>query len=139
MQHLRETGAVIARAQAAGERAIEKLRPRLIWFYSLRRRLATIAVIMLTAWLFAHIMLGANGMLIYRLKRSEIQSLQAEINSLKKENQRFDRRIQDLKTDPRTIEKAAREQLHYARPGEVVYVSPAPLLQDAPRIDAARK
>ena len=42
-------------------------------------------------------------------------------------------------TDPKTIEKEAREQLHYARPGEVVYVSPPPPAPPKPAISSARK
>jgi cell division protein FtsB len=41
-----------------------------------------------------------------------------------------------LQADPKAIEKEAREQLHYARPGEVVYVEPSPV---RPATNAARK
>ena len=34
--------------------------------------------------------------------------------------------IQALKTDQKAIEKEAREQLRYVRPGEYVYVPPPP-------------
>jgi len=44
----------------------EKLRPALAWLYSARRRLATIAVGVVTVWLFVHVMFGANGMVVYR-------------------------------------------------------------------------
>lgn len=136
---LHVAGSPFFRFDAAVKRAIEGIRPRMLWFYDLRRRFATISVIVLTVWLFVHVMFGANGMMVYRVKRTEVQSLQKEIDSLQKENDRYGKQIEDLKTDPKTIEKAAREQLHYARPGEVVYVSPAPIMQDAPRTDAAQK
>ena len=35
-------------------------------------------------------------------------------------------RIKALKSDPAAIEKEAREQLHYTRPKEFVYVTPDP-------------
>ncbi len=129
--------------ESFGERLIKRWivrgRPAAAWFYGLRRRFATGLVGLLTVWLFVHVMFGANGMMIYRAKRTEVISLQKEIDSLQGENDRYGKQIDDLKTDPKTIEKAAREQLHYARPGEVVYITPAPLVQESSRIDSARK
>ena len=69
-------------------------------------------------------MFGSNGMVVYRAKRNEYQQLQKEINVLQKDNAQFSGQIDQLKTDPKRIEKEAREQFHYARPGEVIYVSP---------------
>jgi cell division protein FtsB len=131
-----QASALAARVAA---RAVARLRPPLALLFALRRRLATGAVGLLTVWLFVHVMFGANGMVIYKQKRAEYQSLQAEIGSLQKENDQYAGRIKALQTDPKTIEKEAREQLHYARPGEVVYVAPAPPPVERPSTDAARK
>jgi len=127
------------RAEAMAERAIQKIRPGLIWIFGLRRRLATIAVLGLTVWLFVHVTFGANGMMVYRAKRAEVLNLQKEIDSLQRENDRYSKQINDLKTDPKTIEKEAREQLHYARPGEVVYVAPAPVNAEPSPTNSAQK
>jgi cell division protein FtsB len=128
-------------AEAWGDRMMEKLRPRLTLLYQLRRRLATGGVAILTIWLFVHVMFGENGMVVYRQKKAEFQNLQKEIDALQKENDRYTGQIKSLQApDPRTIEKEAREHLHYARPGEVVYVSPAPPARaPAPGNNAARK
>jgi cell division protein FtsB len=123
-------------AEALAERWIEKSRPVWSALYGERRRLATGGVALLTAWLFLHVMFGANGMVIYRSKRAERQKLQAEIDHLQKENDLYTQRIRALQSDPKAIEKEAREQLHYARPGEVVYVAPSP---PRPNNNAARK
>jgi cell division protein FtsB len=40
------------------------------------------------------------------------------------ENRRLDGDIRALKSDPKAIEKEAREQLRYAKPGEVIYLLP---------------
>ena len=125
--------------EALAERAKEEMRPTLTWLYGARRRLATTAVAVLTVWLFLHVMFGANGMVVYRQKRAEYQDLQKEIDGLQKENGHYTGQIKALKTDPKTIEKEAREQLHYTRPGEVVYVTPAPLSSPPPHINAAQK
>ena len=94
---------------------------------------------MLTGWLFLHVMFGANGMVVYRQKRAEYQSLRREIDLLQKESEHYTEQINALQTDPKTIEKEAREQLHYARPGEVVYVAPAPPPIQIPSTNAAQK
>ena len=126
-------------AEAFAATWIERVRPFLVQAYRLRRRIATIAVAVVAVSLFVHVMFGANGMVVYKQKRTEFQSLQTEIDGLQKENDRYTGQIQSLKTDPKTIEKEAREQLHYARPGEVIYVAPAPLATDRPANNAARK
>lgn len=123
-------------AEAWAERWLEKSRPVWSMLYAERRRLATWAVALLTTWLFLHVLFGANGMVIYRSKRAERQKLQAEIEQLQKENDLYMQRIRGLQSDPKAIEKEAREQLHYARPGEVVYVEPRP---QTPATNAARK
>jgi cell division protein FtsB len=127
------------RAEAIAERAIRKIRPGLVFIFGLRRRFATGLVGLVTVWLFMHVMFGANGMMVYRVKRAEVHSLQKQIDSLQKENDSYSTQIEDLKTDPKTIEKEAREQLHYARPGEVVYVTPPAPVQETPRTDSAEK
>jgi cell division protein FtsB len=127
-------------AEAWADRIMEKRRPMLTLLYSMRRRLATAAVAVLTVWLFAHVMLGANGMVVYRQKKAEYQSLQKQIDALQKENSRYTQQVKALQTsDPGTIEKEAREQLHYARPGEVVYVAPPPAQPPTRETNAARK
>jgi len=103
---------------------MEIARPTLTMLYGIRRRLATGAVILLSGWLFVHVMFGANGMVVYRQKKADYQNLQNEIRALTDENARYTEQINALQTDPKTIEREAREQLHYTRPGEVVYVSP---------------
>ncbi|MGC2194113.1 MAG: septum formation initiator family protein [Terriglobales bacterium] len=123
-------------AEALAERWMEKSRPMRSAIYGERRRLATAGVVLLTAWLFLHVMFGANGMVVYRSKQAERLKLQAEIDKLQKENDLYAQRIRGLQVDPKAIEKEAREQLHYARPGEVVYVEPA---AQRPANNAARK
>lgn len=93
---------------------------------ALRRKLGTGAIGLLTVWMFIHVMFGPNGMVVYQKKRAEYRKLQQEIQVLQKENQRYNEQVKALKSDPNAIEKAAREELRYARPGEVVYVVPQP-------------
>jgi cell division protein FtsB len=134
--------ALVKRAPQAQE-AIEQLAKRLLpaWtiLYPVRRRIATLGVVLLTAWLFLHVMFGANGMVVYKQKRADIDDLQKQVNALQLENQRYAEQIKNLKSDPKMIEKEAREALHYARPGEVVYVAPPPVSPTKPATNSAKK
>jgi cell division protein FtsB len=126
-------------AEAFADRLLEKSRPAMAWFYGVRRKGATIAVFAIAAWLFAHVMFGANGMVVYRQKRTEFKNLQTDINSLQKENDAYTKQINSLTNDPKAIEKEARETLQYTRPGEYVYVSPPPASPQPVRTKSARK
>jgi cell division protein FtsB len=114
------------RAEAAAARWVERTRPAWTWFALEWRRLGTAAAIALIAGLLLHAMFGANGMVVYRQKQAEMESLQSEVERLQKENNQYADQIRSLKSDPAAIEKEAREQLHYTRSGEVVYVAPDP-------------
>ena len=114
------------RAEAVAARWVESTRPAWSWLAREWRRLGTAAAVVLIVGLVLHAMFGANGMVIYRQKRTEMQSLQTEVERLQKENSEYADQIKSLKSDPAAIEKEAREQLHYTRRGEIVYVAPDP-------------
>lgn len=111
-------------AEAWAQQAQRKIQPVLLRLFELRRRIATTAVALLAIWLFLHVTFGANGMVVYRSKKAEYQKLEKDIHDLEKENDDYTKQVTELKTDPKRIEKEAREQFHYARPGEVIYVAP---------------
>ena len=96
------------------------------WLYRSRRKLATAGVALLACLLAAHVVAGPNGLFPYQQKRSEYRKLEKEVEQLQVENERLAKQIESLKSDPKAIEKEAREQLRYARPGEVVYTLPSP-------------
>jgi len=114
------------KAEAAAARWVERTRPFWTWLAIEWRRLGTVTAALLIVGLLIHAMFGANGMVVYRQKRAEMQALQIEVDRLQKENNQYVEQIRSLKSDPAAIEKEAREQLHYTRPGEVVLVPPAP-------------
>jgi len=74
------------RAEAAAARWIERTRPAWSWLALEWRRLGTMAAIVLIVGLMLHAMFGANGMVIYRQKRGELQALRTEVERLQKEN-----------------------------------------------------
>src|SRR5579863_6667860 len=124
---LRAMVANAPRAEALAASWIERVRPGFMSVYVLRRRIATTLVAVVAVSLFAHVMFGANGMIVYKQKRAEYEGLRRQLLEEQAENQRFTLEIEALKKDDRAIEKEAREQLGYAKPGEYVYVAPAPV------------
>jgi cell division protein FtsB len=83
--------------------------------------LAVVLALLLT-W---HVVNGKHGLSIWQQKRVEDKQLRKEIDGLQQENARLRERIEKLKSDPHAIEREAREKLHYAKPGEVIYTLPA--------------
>ena len=135
--------AVVERAPQAEALAaswIGRVRPLTMRLYVLRHRIATVAVGVMAVSLFVHVMFGANGMVVYRQKRAEYETLKKQIVQTQQDNDRYTQQIQGLKSDEKAIEKEAREQLGYAKPGEYVYVAPAPAKAAAPPANhSARK
>jgi cell division protein FtsB len=94
--------------------------------YRMRRRIATGAVIAAALTFGYHAIFGGNGLNVYGQRRAEDRTVQKRIGELQKENARLDQQVKALKTDPDAIEHEARERLHYARPGEVIWTEDAP-------------
>jgi cell division protein FtsB len=95
---------------------------RLLKFlFESRRRIATCLAIVFAVFLGYHVILGNNGVTVYQQKRNEHKALEQEINQLQEENAKLKEHVDHLKADPGAIEHEARERLHYARPGEVIY------------------
>src|SRR5215470_9578881 len=104
------------------------------WLHGSRRKLATFGVGLLACVLGYHVVFGANGLMVYEQKRKEYRQMQEQNRSLQQQNQDLEKQNKALKSDAQAIEKEARERLHYARSGEVVYTVPSkPAPQQAPR------
>lgn len=86
-----------------------------------KRRAATVGAVGLAGLFGWHAVFGANGITAYAAKRTEDRALQVRIEALKSENARLKHHVEHLQSDPDTIEMEARQRLHYARPGEVIY------------------
>ena len=89
-----------------------------------RRKAVLAATVMATCVIFYHVVFGANGWLVYQKKKVEYRELQETLQKLSQENGALQKDVKALKSDKAAIEREAREQLHYTRPGEVVYVMP---------------
>ena len=83
-------------------------------------------LVIVVVFLFVHDMFGTHGFLAMHRKQQEIRKVSAELARLNKENALLEEDIADLKTDPQTIRKIAREELGLAQPGEIIIKLPAP-------------
>ena len=109
----------------AGGHGDVPLRLRAIeWIHSLWRPAGTVvavAFILLFGW---GVVNGKHGLSAWQQQRTKDRELRKEIEQLQQENARLHKHVEQLKSDPSAIEHEAREQLHYAKPGEVIYVLP---------------
>jgi cell division protein FtsB len=89
------------------------------------RKVATGAAALLALGMGYHVVFGQNGLTAYQQKRQDTQTLDQQLHSLQKENEQLKGHVERLQNDPNAIEHQAREELHYTRPGEVIYTLPA--------------
>jgi cell division protein FtsB len=90
-----------------------------------RRKLATGAAALLAMGVGYHVIFGANGLTVYERKREETHLLNTQLQTLQRENEMLKSHVGRLQSDPDAIEHEAREELHYTRPGEVIYTLPS--------------
>ncbi|HEX4004672.1 MAG TPA: septum formation initiator family protein [Acidobacteriaceae bacterium] len=91
------------------------------FLYRMRRRIATGMVVVGSLFFGYHAFFGENGVNMYAQKRVEGRDLTRRIADLQADNARLQLQVKELKSDPDAIEHEARERLHYARPGEVIW------------------
>ena len=83
--------------------------------------LFAVSLALLFAW---SVFNGRHGLSTWYQQRSQEKELQKEIHDLQQENAHLRTHVDRLKSDPGAIEHEAREKLHYAKPGEVIYTLP---------------
>jgi cell division protein FtsB len=97
---------------------------------------AILALVLICVALIIHEIFGAHGYLALRRQKQQYQALQQQIQDLKEQNQKLEKQIEGLKSDPHAIEKLARDQMHLARPGEIIYTLPDKDKSDSPASSA---
>jgi cell division protein FtsL len=70
--------------------------------------------------MIVHDVFGTHGFLAMRRTQVEIRKVKANLEALSKENAALAQEVKDLNSDPRLIEKIARDDLGLARPGEII-------------------
>ncbi len=83
--------------------------------------------------MFVHDIFGTHGFLAMRRTQNEIKKVKTDLEKLNKENAALEQESKDLKSDPRLIEKIARDDLGLARPGEIIIRIPQGAEQAQPQ------
>ena len=86
-----------------------------------RYRFLIVASLCFFVVLIALAIFGDGGWLAVHRARRDVLHLQEEIVRLGEGNKQLRQEITDLRTDPSTLERIARDELGMGRPGEVVY------------------
>jgi cell division protein FtsB len=71
-----------------------------------------------------HDLFGSHGLLAMRRTQTQMQELRREIDRLNKANSDLNHQVQALRTDPKAVERIAREEMGLARPGEMIFKLP---------------
>jgi cell division protein FtsB len=71
-----------------------------------------------------HDLFGSHGLLAMRRTQTQMKELRGEINRLNQENSNLNKQVQALRTDPKAVERIAREEMGLARPGEMIFKLP---------------
>jgi cell division protein FtsB len=95
------------------------------WDLKTFRRNAIFVMALLSLALLVHEIFGRNGYMTLRREKKEYTRLQQQIQTLAEQNQHLEQKIDALKNNPDAVEKQARDQLHLAKPGELIYMLPA--------------
>jgi cell division protein FtsB len=80
--------------------------------------------LLLSALFFGIFFVSDRGLLKLRRQRQQLAKASEEVAELEAGNKRLAAEVEALKSDPRAVEKVAREQLNLVRPGEVVLLLP---------------
>lgn len=117
----------------------EPLRGRAVaWAQGMWRPAGTsvaLALILVFGW---GVVNGKHGLSAWEQQRVKDKELRKEIDDLQQENAKLRDHVDRLKTDPGAIEHEAREQLHYAKPGEVIYDLPAQPQSQTPASNSSK-
>ena len=74
--------------------------------------------------LLIHDIFGPHGFIAMRRTQREIDEIRRQIGKINSENKSLTDQVSALKTDPKAIERIAREEMGLARPGEFIYKLP---------------
>lgn len=74
--------------------------------------------------LLVHDVFGPHGFIAMRRTQKEIEQIREQIGKVNDENKSLTEQVNSLKTDPKAIERIAREEMGLARPGELIFKLP---------------
>jgi cell division protein FtsB len=92
----------------------------------MKKKIVILGVACVLLILIVTALFGKKGVMDLRRSRRTLAARTERIRELEAERDRIEAEIRRLQDDPRAVEKAAREKLGLAAPGEKVVVDPAP-------------
>jgi cell division protein FtsB len=104
----------------------------ILWIQQGWRPAGTVFAVALAMFFFWSVVNGRHGLSTWYQQRTQEKQLKKEIQDLQQENAHLRDHVDRLKTSPGAIEHEAREKLHYAKPGEIIYTLPAPAQSQPP-------
>ena len=96
----------------------------ILWLQQGWRPAGTVFAVVLALAFAWSVVNGRHGLSTWYQQRTQEKQLKREIQDLEQENAHLRQHVDRLKSDPDAIEHEAREKLHYAKPGEVIYTLP---------------
>ena len=108
-----------AKSQTKAKSQEPQAEPRSFWS-RFARAILGVALLLLAI----HDVFGSHGLLAMRRTQSQIQDLRGEINRLNQENGDLNKQVKALRSDPKAVERIAREEMGLARPGEMIFKLP---------------
>ena len=85
-----------------------------------RKKFLVVAAVLAGALSLASVA-DARGFRRYLSLKQDVESLQERNRELSEQNEALLREINALRKDPAALERAAREELGYVKPGEIVF------------------
>jgi cell division protein FtsB len=92
--------------------------------HPLRRKILAWGALLFVATTLARALVGERGLVAVWRHRGEAATIERDIERLRQENERLRGEVRSLRDDPRAVEPIAREDLGYARPGEILILFP---------------
>jgi cell division protein FtsL len=74
--------------------------------------------------LLLHDIFGPHGFIAMRRTQKEIDQIREQIGKVNQENKSLTEEVNALKSDPKSIERIAREEMGLAHPGEMIFKIP---------------
>jgi cell division protein FtsB len=108
---------VVRKAKAQQKAKSEE--PQSLWSRYARSILALALLV-----LAIHDVFGSHGLLAMRRTQTQIRELRREIDRLNQQNGDLSKQVQSLRSDPKAVERIAREEMGLARPGEMIFKLP---------------
>ena len=118
------------RAEGLNNKALDIAREKRRFRQTRTRKMVLGVVSLVTSILVINALIGEQGVLSVMRARKARTTLETVMDSLQKENYELRQLANDLRTDPSTIERIARDDLGFLAPGEKLLIIGEPTVSE---------